>query len=250
MDISNKIIIVSGASQGIGLAIAKKLIQKNAKVIMASRNLVKLQEEAAKLGQNAFPCKLDITNAVSIDQFISYISEKFGRIDVLINNAGYNGRVSKFEETNNEEDKDIIETHIIGSLMLTKRIIPVMKKAEKGLIVNFASIVGFVPMKGLAVYSAAKAAMIAFSTALHDELTDEAIDVKVLTPFHTTTGFNIGRATTKTPEDVADFLMKEMFKPKIVITCNNFLPTLQRFFPKMVNGLMKKTGDIALELNR
>ncbi|WP_167883246.1 SDR family NAD(P)-dependent oxidoreductase [Leptospira adleri] len=248
ISLKDKVIIVTGSSKGIGLEIGKKLLSNQAKVVFCSR---KIEEEKTSLGiesKNAFFVNIDIRNKQSIHSAIEKVVNHFGSIDILINNAGDNGEVSKWLDSDPERERNIFETHVFGCLNMIRAVVPLMKERGSGLIINIGSIVGFVPMPGLAMYSAAKASVISLTKSLRHELKKEGIDLRLFVPPHCTTGHNIGRRTNHTPESVALKFINVLFKGKISFVYEEYLVILKRYFPKITQAIMNKTGDLALKI--
>jgi short-subunit dehydrogenase len=249
MDLRDKVIVVTGSSKGIGLEIGKQLLLKQAKVVFCSR---KMEDERTSLGiesENAFFVNIDIRDNQSIQSAIKKVVDYFGSIDILVNNAGDNGVISKWLDSDIERKRNIFETHVFGFLNMIRAIVPVMKKKGAGIIVNFGSIVGFVPMPGLAMYSAAKASIISLTESLRYELKNEGIDLRLFVPAHSTNGHNIGRKTNHTPESVAIKFVDVLMKGKISFVTEGFLVMLKRYFPGMTQSIMNKTGNGALKVN-
>ena len=249
MMLKDKVIVVTGSSKGIGLEIGKRLLQKQAKVAFCSR---KIEDEKNSLGiesENAFFINIDIRDNQSIHSAIEKIVAHFGSIDILVNNAGDNGVICKWLDSTPERDRNIFETHVFGSLNMIKAIIPVMKKNSSGIIVNFGSIVGIVPMPGSAMYSAAKASIISLAESLRYELKKEGIDLRLFVPAHSTNGHNIGRKTNHTPESVAIKFVDALSKERSFVVTEGFLVNLKRFFPKITQSIMNETGDDALKIS-
>ena len=249
LNLKDKVIVVTGSSRGIGLEIGKQLLVRQAKVVFCSR---KMEDKKTSLGiesENAFFVNIDIRDNQSIQSAIEKIVDRFGSIDILVNNAGDNGVISKWLDSDTERERNIFETHVFGSLNMIRAIAPVMKKKGAGIIVNFGSIVGFVPMPGSAMYAAAKASIISLTESLRYELKKEGIDLRLFVPAHSTNGHNIGRKTNHTPETVATKFVDALLKGKSSVVTEEFLVTLKRYFPRITQKIMNKTGEGALNIN-
>jgi hypothetical protein len=123
-----------------------------------------------------------------------------------------------------------------------------MKHQKSGVIINFASIVAWVPMPGVAVYSAAKSAVASFTEALRDEVKGDGIDLRVFAPAHTNTGHAIQRPTRQTPETVAKAFLDSLLHDKGCVISDGALPRMKRFFPKATQKMMARTGLHALDI--
>jgi NADP-dependent 3-hydroxy acid dehydrogenase YdfG len=195
--VDGKVIIVTGASMGIGLATARLLAQNGAKVALAARSidtLKKLEEEIP----GSFAVQTDMTNKVK---------EHFGRIDVLVNNAGQ-GLYSAIEDVDIDAYRKIIDLNIIGPLVAMQSVIPIMKAQGEGHILNISSNVSknYFPMLG--AYASTKYALNCLSLTARAELEDSNIIVNVMHPGLTATDF--GKNSHKT--DIAAKSMEERFK--------------------------------------
>lgn len=204
--VDGKVIIVTGASMGIGLATAKLLAQHGAKVALAARSveiLKKLEEEIP----GSFAVQTDMTNETDIKEMIHKVKEHFGRIDVLVNNAGQ-GLYSAIEDVDVEAYRKIIQLNVIGPLVAMQHVIPIMKEQGEGHILNISSLVSknYFPMLG--AYASTKYALNCLSLTARAELEDDNIIVNVMHPGLTATEF--GNNSHKS--DAAAAGMAERFK--------------------------------------
>ncbi len=193
-----KIALVTGANRGIGFETARQLGQKHVTVIVAARTLKSAEETASKLkaeGLDAFPVKLDVTNAKDREAAAKAVGDRFGKLDILINNAGVgaqDGRANKTVHTTEEELQKIFGTNLFSVIAVTRAFLPLLKKSEAGRIVNLSSILGSLtlhadPKSPIAsvktfAYDASKAALNAFTIHLADELKDTKIKVNSAHP--------------------------------------------------------------------
>lgn len=137
----SKIVVITGCSSGIGFATAVEFSKNNFTVFPTMRNLSKKNQLEKELDNFEDILLLDVTDDVSMDNAISQIENKFGRIDILINNAGY-VLFGSFEDTSIDEFKQQMETNFFGTVRLMKKIIPIMKKNNSGKIINISSVAG------------------------------------------------------------------------------------------------------------
>lgn len=183
-DLSGQVIIITGASRGIGKAIAETVSNYGACVVLVSRTKEELEKVFANFGQqNTLLVKADVSSAKDVDNIIEQVIKKFGRVDVLINNAGH--FIEKpLEQVSEAEFSKIIETNLKGTFLMSKAVIPLMKKQKSGLILNIGSKISHntnvAPNKVL--YATSKYAIEGFSFALNKELKPFGIRVSCLMP--------------------------------------------------------------------
>jgi NAD(P)-dependent dehydrogenase (short-subunit alcohol dehydrogenase family) len=255
MELADKVIVVTGASNGIGLAIAHALVAERAQVVFAARSLPKLQAEAARAtaaGGRALAIELDVTRDASVARAIAAVLARFGRVDVLINDAGNGGTLGLWSASDADTTRRMFDVHLLGSERTMRAVVPAMRAQGGGVIVNFASTVAWVPMPGAAAYSSAKAAVVALSHALRAELARDGIDVRVFAPPHTST--DAGKAWPLplpkifAPEWVADQLVRALRgpQPRVVPGGNGMLLLLQRLSPRLAAHIMDGIGWKAL----
>ncbi len=191
-----QIFLVTGASKGIGFETARQLIAKGHEVIVGARTLDKAKAAALKLGPKAIPFKLDVTKAEDRQEVVKFISEKWKKLDGLINNAGIflekDFGVSNADTVEMSILKDTFESNFFGLIELTQKCIPLLKKADVGRIVNVTSILGSLNLhadktspifssKSLA-YNSSKTALNAFTVHLAHALMETNIKVNSVHP--------------------------------------------------------------------
>ena len=183
---SGKTAIVTGGSRGIGKAIALELARRGANIAF---NFVRSQEEADRLkaelesmGVKAFAAQCDVANTESAAEFVKKVTEEFGTIDYLVNNAGIT-RDTLVLRMKEEDWDSVIDTNLKGAFNFCKAVLrPMMKNANGGSILNISSISGVVGMLGQANYSASKAGMIGLTKAIAKEVASRNITVNALAP--------------------------------------------------------------------
>ena len=249
LDLKDKVIVVTGSSKGFGLAIGRLLLQKQAKVVFCSRSMETSKSSLGIDSAKSFPINLDICDIKSIRHARSKILDRFGSIDIVVNNAGDNGRVCRLIDCEPGEERNIFETHVFGTLNMIREFVPTMRNSGSGIIVNFASIIGYVPMPGSSAYSAAKAAIVSLTTSLRHELKSEGIDLRLFVPTHATNGHNIDRATQNTPESVAKTFVDALQAGRSSFISEGFLVNLKRLLPRTTQSIMNSTGEGALKVN-
>ena len=173
-----KVILITGASSGMGYQTARILAEQGHRVYGAARRVEKI-EELAPYGVQAL--RLDITNEQSVTQVVQELIEREGRIDVLINNAGY-GYFGAIEDVPISDAKHQFEVNIFGLARITQEVLPYMRVQKSGRIVNLASVAGHVTLAFGAWYNATKYALEAFSDALRMEVKPFGIDVVIIEP--------------------------------------------------------------------
>ena len=196
MQWSDKSAIVTGASSGIGLAVAHELVQRGVHVALVARSADKLQAAARALGDRAVAFALDVTDRAALLALPAQVDARFGRLDFIVNNAGVNHRGSVRERTS-DELAAILETNLTAPILLTQAALPLLRPG--GVVVNVASLAGKVPVPHEATYSASKAGLRAFTRALDVELTARGLRACTVCPGPVDTGF-FGDDLAKVPD--------------------------------------------------
>jgi NAD(P)-dependent dehydrogenase (short-subunit alcohol dehydrogenase family) len=186
---TSKVWYVTGASQGLGLILVKKLLEGGYRVAATSRNAQALSKAVGVIDAGCFlPLAVDLNNRDSIDESIQQTLAAFGRIDVVVNNAGY-GMAGTVEEIAEQDIRNIFAVNVLAGIDVVKIVLPIMRKQRSGYIINIGSVAGFAGAPGWAVYSATKAALAAFSEVLALEVKEFGIKVTVAEPSGFRTGF-------------------------------------------------------------
>jgi len=195
MDIKNKVVIVTGASSGIGEATARQFGRQGAKLIIAARRVDKLEALAQEIlamgsGAEALVVQADLSKLEDIQSLIKQTVDKFGRIDVLVNNAGF-GRLDWLE--NLDPLKDIqsqFDVNVLGVIQTTRQVLPIMIEQRSGHIINMCSMASLVATPTYTIYAACKHAVHGFSEALRREVKPWGIDVSMIYPGGVATEFS------------------------------------------------------------
>ncbi len=181
MSAQNKIWVITGVSSGLGRHLAAEAAAMGNTVIGTVRKEVQLNEVNNLVKGKTFGYILDVTNHEQVQAVIKVVLEKFGRIDVLVNNAGY-GLTGAVEEASMQEVRDQMETNFFGALAVTQAVLPVMRKQQSGHIVQISSQAGIAANPALGIYNASKFALEGFSEALYKELLPLGIRVTLVEP--------------------------------------------------------------------
>ena len=181
MNLSGKIALVTGASRGIGRAIAEKLVACGATVIGTATTENGAEAISQYLGQNGKGLALNVTDEASIESVISTVKAEFGDIDILVNNAGIT-RDNLLMRMKEDEWQDILDTNLTSVFRLSKALMRTMMKKRYGRIITIGSVVGAMGNAGQSNYAAAKAGLIGFSKSLAREVASRGITVNVVAP--------------------------------------------------------------------
>jgi len=186
---TSKVWYVTGASQGLGLTLVKKLLEKGYRVVATSRDAHTLSQAVGLIDRDRFlPLAVDLNNLDCIDESVQQTLAAFGRIDVVVNNAGY-GMAGTVEEIAEQDIRKIFNVNILAIIDVVKSVLPVMRRQKSGYIINIGSVAGFVGAPGWSVYSATKAAVAAFSEVIALDVKEFGIKVTVAEPWGFRTGF-------------------------------------------------------------
>jgi short-subunit dehydrogenase len=182
-----RVALVTGASSGIGLAVAKGLVAKGMRVALVARTRARLEEVARDLGTgNAAVHCLDVCDRAALAVLPGQVVERFGRLDVVVHNAGVNHRGAVIERSA-DDLAAILDANLVAPVLLTRAALPHMRPG--GAVVNVASLAGKVPFPHEATYCASKAGLRAFARALGQELHEQGISVSTVCPGPVDTGF-------------------------------------------------------------
>jgi len=184
LGLTGQVALVTGAAQGIGRAIALLLARNGADIIVSDINLEKAEETAKEIeetGQRAMAIKVDVAHSEEVERMVETILERFGRIDILINNAGI--ARDKLILRMTEEDWDVVlNVNLKGTFNCTKAVVKHMSKQRSGKIVSIASVVGEMGNVGQANYSASKAGVIGFTKTIAREFAQRGININAIAP--------------------------------------------------------------------
>jgi NAD(P)-dependent dehydrogenase (short-subunit alcohol dehydrogenase family) len=196
MNMNSKIALVTGASSGIGEATAKRLASAGYKVYGTSRR-------GGGPGERSFEMlPLDVTQDASVEAAVQKVMQLEGRIDLLVNNAGFGVAPAGAEESSMAQAQAIFDTNFFGMVRMTRAVVPHMRRQKAGRIINLGSALGFLPLPYMALYSATKHAVAGYSESLDHELRTMGIRVSVVEPAYINTPFEANLMKPDAPLEV------------------------------------------------
>ncbi len=199
----SKVWIITGCSTGFGRELAKQTLAKGYKVAVTARNPNDIQDIVVDYPDTSLALKLDVTKPQEIKAAIVQVNQKFGQIDVLVNNAGI-GYFGAVEESEDKEVRRMFEINYFGLIDMTNEVLPTMRKQHSGHIINIASIAGLVGFPAVGHYNATKFAVDGVSESLSKELAPIGIKVTIISP----SGFRTdwaGRSANEAAETIDDY---------------------------------------------
>ena len=255
MDFKNKIVVITGASSGIGKETAIEFAKQGANLVLIGRRQNKLENianELKKFDVSILTCQCDVSKKDQVETMSKTVLEKFDSIDVLVNNAGFAiyGSVS---DLSIDEIESQMETNYFGMIYCIKYFLPMMLEKKRGHIVNVASVAASFGLPGIASYCASKFAMLGFSEGLKYELKDTGVGITVVSPIMVRTNFfdhpsfekmpKYSR-TSLSPKKVAKTILRASNSSKLEI----IVPSVARVvvwaksnFPFLVSSLLGKS---------
>jgi NAD(P)-dependent dehydrogenase (short-subunit alcohol dehydrogenase family) len=195
--------LITGCSTGLGRALAEAVIGAGHNAVVTARDATKVADLADAAPDRVLPIALDVTEPDQVGSAVQQAQERFGGVDVLVNNAGYGYRAA-VEEGDDAEVRTLFETHFFGAVALIKAVLPGMRARRSGAIVNISSIGATVTPVGSGYYAAAKAAVEGMSGALRGELAPLGISVTVVEPGAFRTDF-AGRSLVQSAAAIDDY---------------------------------------------
>ncbi|MCT7954097.1 SDR family oxidoreductase [Laspinema palackyanum] len=231
MSLKGKIVLITGASSGIGAACAQLFAQAGADLILAARRLERVQELGTQLAQQyqiqTHVLGLDVCDRQGVDATLNNLPDPWNQIDILVNNAGLSRGLSKLHEGDIDDWEEMLDTNVKGLLYVTRAVVPGMVERQAGHVVNIGSIAGRVAYPGGNVYCASKAAVRAISDGLKQDLIGTPVRVTEIEPGLVETEFSLVRfhgdrdraekvyqdLTPLTGEDIADLVLFSVTRP-------------------------------------
>jgi len=257
MQLQGKVVVITGASMGIGEAIAGVFAKEGASVVMLSRDSSRAESARARIGllDRTVALSCDVRHSEEIDRVISLTLHHFQRIDVWINNAGH-GLLDSVTQMEMSACRDLFETNFFGAVSAMKAVIPVMQQQGGGAIINISSVAGHIPLPFHASYSASKFALNALGKAARVELKKDNIHVLTVCPGYVRTAFGQNAVRGKnvktvrpesvrgiTAERVAKATLQGYLKGKreVIVPWTMHLPVkFYQMFPVVVEWAMRK----------
>ena len=252
MYFKEKVVLITGASSGIGRASAIKFAKKGAKIILVARNKIKLDKVQSDLNvfnTTTLVCECDVSDKSQVQSMSKKVLEKFGSVDILVNNAGF-AIYDSVANLSIEEIESQMATNYFGMVYCIKNFLPSMIQQKSGHIVNVASVAASFGLPGIAPYCASKFAMLGFSEGLKHELKGTGVGITVVSPIMVRTNFfdhpsfeNMPKysPTSLSPETVANAVLKAANSPRLEI----IVPSVVRgavwakeTFPYLINPLL------------
>jgi len=253
------VLIVTGASSGIGAALARLFARQGYRISMGARRLDRLQAIVADIeaeGGQAIAVQADLTRLEDIQRLVKNTLDQFTRIDILVNNAGF-GRIKWLEQLDPTDDIQAqIQINLISAILMTREVLPYLFQQRSGHIINMASLGGLVASPTYTVYSASKFGLRGFTEALRREVGVYGIHVSAIYPGAVRTEFKqhagIDRKTGRTtpeslllkPEEVAQSVLKVVRRPRralIIPWQMRFSVWMNQFFPGIVDRIVERS---------
>ncbi|MBW3731331.1 SDR family oxidoreductase [Aeromonas dhakensis] len=226
-DLRGKVAVITGASSGIGEAVARQLAAEGMTVVLAARRKARIDQLAAQLGKAAIALEVDVGNHEQVTSLFDFVAEHFGGLDLLVNNAGM-GIAGRFEASTPDDWHTQIDANLYGVLNCTHRAIPLMKGRPGAMIATVSSVGGKTSAPNWALYCATKFAVSGFCDGLRQELASDGVRVSVIHPgaVHTEWGHNVPAQVMQErrnelqallPADVARALVYSFAQPPSVL---------------------------------
>lgn len=196
---TNNVWFITGASKGLGLTLAKKLLTNGYRVAATSRSVAALVDELGTTSDTFLPLEMDVTDDQDVKATVARTVDHFGTVDVVVNNAGF-GQIGTLEELSDEEVKRSYEVNVFGCLNVVRHTAPILRSQQSGHIFNISSIGGYVGnFPGFGIYCSTKFAVAGFTEALAEEMKAFGVKVTLVYPGYFRTNF-LSKESVKTPQ--------------------------------------------------
>lgn len=259
----HEVALITGAAGGIGQAICERLIQRGMRLVLVDIQAERLQQVAERLGEQATPFAADLTDHDALARLMSFVEERFGRLDILINNAGI-ARVEAFDERSVESILGELNINLVAPLVLTRLAIPLLKRSADARVISTVSLGGIFPLPETPIYAASKFGLRGAMLSIGLDLASKGIKVGSILPAATETAMlrqeaiHGGNALQfidppQQPEDVAEQVMLMLDKPCLERTpkaSESWLSNLAMLFPNLLPRtilLFRKRGEKGLQ---
>ena len=219
--LQNKVALITGASAGIGQACARELAGEGAKLVLTARRkdrLEQLGKEAKQLGSEAVFVVGDARQEETAHQAVQLAVDTFGRIDILLNNAGM-GNYKNLVDTSADEYDEMMDSNVRTTFLFTRHVVPVMIRQREGLILMISSMAGVYGFAGEATYCATKFAQVGFAQGLDKELRPHGIKVGAICPGGVKTEFAIGKGRTEASVKASEMLEAKDVAQAVLFAC-------------------------------
>jgi short-subunit dehydrogenase len=259
-NLRNRVVFITGASSGIGRACAVEYHRAGSRVVAAARSLDKLEALARELGGDRIaPVRMDVTDAAQREAAVGFARERFGAIDVLLNNAGW-GSFSSVLHMPKEYIGRALATNFTAPVALIQAVLPDMLERGSGQIINVSSVVGTQTIPRMTVYCATKAALNALTTGLRMELKKTGVDVLLVAPGSTSTSFFDAAAsvdveavrfskTQYSPQRVARAVVRSSRRRRREVTLTlegKLITIIRRFSHRLADAIMYQVAKHAM----
>ena len=261
MDFKNKVVLITGASSGIGKQTAIEFAKLGSNIILVARTKNKLEQVENQLKQfnvTTLVCPCDVSKKEQVENMSKIVLKKFNSVDILINNAGFAIYGSVFDLSIDEIESQM-ETNYFGMIYCTKNFLPLMLKQKSGHVVNVASVAASFGLPGIASYCASKFAMLGFSEGLKHELSGTGVGITVVSPIMVKTEFFDHPSfekmpkyspTSLNPKTVAKAIVKASSSSRLEIITPSIVRIavwLKHTFPYFINPILGKSFKKQLE---
>jgi len=249
---------ITGTSKGFGRVWAEAALERGDNVVATARKVESLDALIEKYGDKVLALQLDVTDKSAVESAVKNAHEKFGQLDVVINNAGY-GLFGAVEEVSEKEARDQLETNVFGALWVTQAVLPIMREQKSGHIIQVSSIGGVNAFPSLGLYHASKWALEGFSQSLSQEVASLGIKVTLVEPGSYGTDWGTDSAVHAQPLEAYQPLRDAMAKmregsssqigdpkatgPVMLELVDMEKPPLRMFFGKFMNELIHGEYD-------
>jgi NAD(P)-dependent dehydrogenase (short-subunit alcohol dehydrogenase family) len=242
-----KVWLITGTSTGFGRELAQVLIERGQHVVATARKPETVRDLAEQAPERVLAVALDVTKSESIANALKAAIERFGRIDVLVNNAGY-GQMGAIEELTEEEIRAQFETNVFGLIAVTQAVLPHMRQARSGHIVNISSMAGFRGVAGMGAYNASKFAVEGVSEALAHELSDVGVKVTIVEPGAFRTKWAAGGSLLQPKHLIAEYAKATAVRERISGYSGNQLGDPRRGAEAIIDAVNAEKPPLRLVL--